>query len=227
MSRWLLHYTVPAVLLRLCSVSILLSYACVELFRVCGASAPSPIAVLTEASCLSKTEPMGLERLSRALPLWIFVALTMLVLYFSTQQDISVESITTAQTRHGDVDVSSHPQVKRSPCMAYPHTNTPFSSTSTCNLAPLTSTATSSNCCQLRNDIPAGFDSPTPDPRDRASVQHATEDRRRRHELRAKCTAAIASSSLLSLVALVGVIQFISLRTEEMGEWSLSGWLGI
>ncbi|RMZ77415.1 hypothetical protein DV738_g4385, partial [Chaetothyriales sp. CBS 135597] len=73
MSRWLLHYSPLAVLLRLCSVSILLSYVCRELFRTLGA---------TQADLLA---------LSRSLPIWIVIAIALLVIYFSTQQDISLE----------------------------------------------------------------------------------------------------------------------------------------
>ena len=174
------------------------------LFRLCGATAPGPNIVLTDASSSSKTDAMDLEQLSRALPLWIFVALTMLGLYFRTQQDISVESITAdaAATKHqaheGDAALSSHP-VRRISCM-------------TCLLPTATSAKEISN------------PDSTPDPRDRASVHHAAEDRRRRHELRAKCTAAIASSSLLSLVALVGVVQFTA---WEKGKGREVWWSGI
>ncbi|RMD41177.1 hypothetical protein DV735_g3946, partial [Chaetothyriales sp. CBS 134920] len=73
MSRWLLHYSPLAVLLRLCSVSILLSYVSRELFRSLGA---------TQADLLA---------LSRSLPIWIVIAIALLVIYFSIQQDISLE----------------------------------------------------------------------------------------------------------------------------------------
>ncbi len=73
MSRWLLHYSPFAVLLRLCSLSILLSYGCREIFRVLGATQPDLVA------------------LSRSLPIWIIIAIILLLIYFCTQQDISVE----------------------------------------------------------------------------------------------------------------------------------------
>ncbi|RMZ90329.1 hypothetical protein DV736_g2440, partial [Chaetothyriales sp. CBS 134916] len=73
MARWLLHYSPLAVLLRLCSLSILLSYVCRELFRTLGATQPELVA------------------LSRSLPIWIVIAIALLIIYFSTQQDISLE----------------------------------------------------------------------------------------------------------------------------------------
>ena len=73
MSRWLLHYSPFAVALRLCSMSILLSYACMQSFRLAGA---------LEAS---------LSALSRSLPIWIIISIVLLLLYFCTQQDISIE----------------------------------------------------------------------------------------------------------------------------------------
>jgi hypothetical protein len=73
MSRWLLHYSPFAVLLRLCSMSILLSYGCVSCFRLLGAMEPD------------------LAALSRSMPIWIVISIGLLVVYFSTQQDISVE----------------------------------------------------------------------------------------------------------------------------------------
>lgn len=81
MSRWLLHYSPPAVLLRLCSMSILLSYACVTCFRLSGA---------TEAN---------LPALSRSLPIWIVISVVLLLVYFCTQQDISVEGDTDDRRR--------------------------------------------------------------------------------------------------------------------------------
>ena len=73
MSRWLLHYSPFAVLLRLCSLSILFSYGCREIFRILGATQPDLVA------------------LSRSLPIWITIAIVLLLVYFYTQQDISVE----------------------------------------------------------------------------------------------------------------------------------------
>ena len=73
MSGWLLHYSPFAVILRLCSMSILLSYACLSSFRLLGASEPN------------------LPSLSRSLPIWIVISIVLLLLWFCTQQDISVE----------------------------------------------------------------------------------------------------------------------------------------
>lgn len=73
MSRWLLHYSPFAVTLRLCSMSILLSYATMQSFRVFGAV------------------DANLSALSRSLPIWITISIVLLLLYFTTQQDISVE----------------------------------------------------------------------------------------------------------------------------------------
>jgi hypothetical protein len=73
MSRWLMHYSPFAVILRLCSLSILLSYACVSIFRFLGVIEPD------------------LSTLSRSLPIWIVIAIVLLFVYFFTQQDISVE----------------------------------------------------------------------------------------------------------------------------------------
>lgn len=81
MSRWLLHYSPPAVLLRLCSMSILLSYACVTCFRLLGA---------TEAD---------LPALSRSLPIWIIISIVLLLVYFYTQHDIAVEGDTDDRRR--------------------------------------------------------------------------------------------------------------------------------
>lgn len=73
MSRWLLHYSPFAVLLRLCSLSILLSYGCREIFRLSG------------------TTRVDLKSLSQSLPIWVVIAIGLLLTYFFTQQDISVE----------------------------------------------------------------------------------------------------------------------------------------
>jgi hypothetical protein len=54
-------------------MSILLSYGCVSCFRVLGATDPD------------------LAALSRSMPIWIVISIGLLVVYFSTQQDISVE----------------------------------------------------------------------------------------------------------------------------------------
>lgn len=73
MSRWLLHYSPLAVLVRLCSLSILLSFGCMQIFRF-----------------LAATEP-DLLKLSRSLLAWITISIALMLAYFSTQQDISVE----------------------------------------------------------------------------------------------------------------------------------------
>lgn len=73
MSRWLLHYSPAAVLVRLCSLSILLSYGCMQFFRLSGALEPK------------------LENLSRCLPAWVVTCICLLISYFTTQQDISIE----------------------------------------------------------------------------------------------------------------------------------------
>ena len=73
MSRWLLHYSPVAVTLRLLSMSILLSYAGIQSFRLLGALEPN------------------LSSLSRSLPIWIIISIVLLLLYFCTQQDISIE----------------------------------------------------------------------------------------------------------------------------------------
>lgn len=72
MSRWLLHYSPFAVTLRLCSMSILLSYATMQSFRIFGAV------------------DANLSALSRSLPIWIIISIVLLLLYFTTQQDISI-----------------------------------------------------------------------------------------------------------------------------------------
>lgn len=73
MSRWLRHYSPTAVLVRLISLSIFLAYTCTLVFRLTGALESS------------------LESLSRGLPVWISVCVCLLVGYFSTQQDMSIE----------------------------------------------------------------------------------------------------------------------------------------
>jgi hypothetical protein len=73
MSRWLIHYSPFAVTLRLCSMSILLSYASMQAFRLFGATEPN------------------LAALSRSLPIWIIISIVLLLLYFTTQYDISIE----------------------------------------------------------------------------------------------------------------------------------------
>ncbi|KPI43321.1 Eukaryotic translation initiation factor eIF-1 [Cyphellophora attinorum] len=73
MSRWLLHYSPFAVTLRLLSMSILLSYIGIQCFRLLGAFQPN------------------LAALSRSFPIWIIISIVLLLLYFCTQQDISIE----------------------------------------------------------------------------------------------------------------------------------------
>lgn len=73
MSRWLLQYSPAAVLVRLCSLSIFMSYGCLQLFRATGALEPK------------------LENLSRCLPIWVVVCIGLLMSYFTTQQDISID----------------------------------------------------------------------------------------------------------------------------------------
>lgn len=73
MSRWLLHYSPLAVLVRLCSLSILLSFGCMQIFRFTAATEPD------------------LLRLSRSLLAWITISIALMLAYFVTQQDISVE----------------------------------------------------------------------------------------------------------------------------------------
>ena len=90
MSGWLLHYSPLAVLLRLCSMSILLSYLCISTFYLLGASEPN------------------LQSLSRGLPIWIVISIILLLLWFCTQQDISVE---------GDKDDRRRRQVLRMKCL--------------------------------------------------------------------------------------------------------------
>lgn len=73
MSRWLLQYSPAAVLVRLCSLSIFMSYACLQLFRASGALKPD------------------FEHLSRCLPIWVVICVCLLISYFATQQDISID----------------------------------------------------------------------------------------------------------------------------------------
>ena len=73
MSRWLLQYSLAAVLVRLASLSVILSFACNSIFAVAGASYYSG------------------GHLDRALPLWVAISVAVLVLYFRTQHDISVD----------------------------------------------------------------------------------------------------------------------------------------
>lgn len=73
MSRWLLQYSPAAVLVRLCSLSIFMSYGCLQLFRATGALEPK------------------LENLGRCLPIWVVVCIGLLISYFTTQQDISID----------------------------------------------------------------------------------------------------------------------------------------
>lgn len=73
MSRWLLHYSPAAVLVRLASLSLILSFACNTIFAMAGASYFSG------------------GHLDRALPLWVIMSIAVLILYFCTQHDISVD----------------------------------------------------------------------------------------------------------------------------------------
>jgi len=73
MSRWLLQYSLAAVLVRLASLSVILSFACNSIFALAGASYYSG------------------GHLDRALPLWVAISVAVLVLYFRTQHDISVD----------------------------------------------------------------------------------------------------------------------------------------
>ena len=73
MSRWLLYYSPAAVLVRLASLSVILSFACNNIFTTAGASYYSG------------------RHLDRALPLWIAISIAVLALYFRTQHDISVD----------------------------------------------------------------------------------------------------------------------------------------
>lgn len=73
MSRWLLQYSPAAVLVRLASLSVILSFACNTIFAMSGASVNSG------------------GHLDRALPLWMAITITVLIFYFQTQHDISVD----------------------------------------------------------------------------------------------------------------------------------------
>lgn len=73
MSRWLLQYSLAAVLVRLTSLSVILSFACNSIFALAGASYYSG------------------GHLDRGLPLWIAISVAVLMLYFRTQHDISVD----------------------------------------------------------------------------------------------------------------------------------------
>jgi hypothetical protein len=75
MSRWLQNYSPLAVLLRLLSLSILLSFLTLQIFRLAHATEPS------------------LPLLSRSLLCWIGVSVVLMVVYFATQQDIDVASV--------------------------------------------------------------------------------------------------------------------------------------
>lgn len=73
MSRWLKNYSPAAVLVRLLSLSIFLNYSSTWLFQSTGALQPD------------------VQNLSRGLPLWIIICVLLLGIYFSSQQDISIE----------------------------------------------------------------------------------------------------------------------------------------
>ncbi|OAP54619.1 hypothetical protein AYL99_11067 [Fonsecaea erecta] len=72
MARWLLHYSPLAVLVRLCSLSIVLSFGCLQVFRATGATRPD------------------LLQLSRSLLAWIAIAVALMLAYFCTQHDLFV-----------------------------------------------------------------------------------------------------------------------------------------
>lgn len=90
MSRWLLQYSPLAVLVRLCSLSILLSFGCMQIFRFSTATEPD------------------LLKLSRSLLVWIAISIALMLAYFVTQQDISVEQ---------DKDDQRRRQVLRLKCL--------------------------------------------------------------------------------------------------------------
>ncbi len=73
MARWLLHYSPLAVLVRLCSISILLSFGCMQIFR------------------LSSATDADVDLLSRSLLAWIFISIVLMLAYFCTQQDLALE----------------------------------------------------------------------------------------------------------------------------------------
>ncbi|KAI1612693.1 hypothetical protein EDD37DRAFT_317404 [Exophiala viscosa] len=90
MSRWLLHYSPFAVLVRLCSLSILLSFVCMQIFRISAALEPD------------------IFKLSRSLLAWIISSIILMLVYFCTQQDIAVE---------GDRDDRQRRQILRLKCL--------------------------------------------------------------------------------------------------------------
>ena len=100
MSRWLLHYSPSAVIVRLCTLSVLLSYACVLSFQFTHATATAP----RQSGTIHECE----IHLDRALSVWIAISIAMMLLYFSTQQDISVEE---------DRDNKTRRQILRAKCL--------------------------------------------------------------------------------------------------------------
>ncbi|KIX92113.1 uncharacterized protein Z520_12197 [Fonsecaea multimorphosa CBS 102226] len=86
MSRWLLHYSPLAVLVRLCSLSILLSFGCLQIFRASQATEPN------------------LHLLSRSLLAWIAISIALMLAYFCTQQDIFSAAAYEQHGRHDDRD---------------------------------------------------------------------------------------------------------------------------
>lgn len=90
MARWLLHYSPFAVLVRLCSLSILLSFACMQIFRFSAALEPD------------------IFKLSRSLLAWIVSSIILMLVYFCTQQDIALE---------GDKDDYRRRQILRLKCL--------------------------------------------------------------------------------------------------------------
>ncbi|KAH0833735.1 hypothetical protein FOPE_03273 [Fonsecaea pedrosoi] len=92
MSRWLLHYSPLAVLVRLCSLSILLSFGCLQIFRATRATEPD------------------LLQLSRSLLAWIAISIGLMLAYFCTQQDIF-------SADHDDRDDRRRRQILRLKCL--------------------------------------------------------------------------------------------------------------
>ncbi|KIW93114.1 uncharacterized protein Z519_05719 [Cladophialophora bantiana CBS 173.52] len=92
MARWLLHYSPLAVLVRLCSLSILLSFGCLQVFRATRATEPD------------------LLRLSRSLLAWIAISIALMLAYFSTQHDIF-------SADHDDRDDRRRRQILRLKCL--------------------------------------------------------------------------------------------------------------
>ncbi|OAL22679.1 hypothetical protein AYO20_11167 [Fonsecaea nubica] len=92
MSRWLLHYSPLAVLVRLCSLSILLSFGCLQIFRATQATEPD------------------LLQLSRSLLAWIAISIGLMLAYFCTQQDIF-------SADHDDRDDRRRRQILRLKCL--------------------------------------------------------------------------------------------------------------